>query len=517
MSSQPSPRNRTLPLYALLAAVAGCGAGTTNTAAPSLRDSGLDSGNPARSARTPGATGAAVPAFKRFGLYLTATAPQTPAYAHVFVTLRKIELLGADEQTQTVFDDPTGTLIDLSTLSNATFVLAAPALPERPVARIRVTLGPSLQLFTPGQTDGETVVFADALPRDSAGNPTLLIALPKPTERLDRLTIAADLETLKVTDGKAALALKPQKETPGTQRARRLLGTIHTVSGDAPAQSFVLTLADGATIPVATSATTVVSQADRSASPKLADGAPVAVTGTLDPERKIFTATRIVLGAPGETLVSGAIARPDAAAQTFTLNGDGFQGLLPTRLPLTVTVTETTALRSRGGLPVDPETFWATIARPDARVEAEGTYEPVTASFQAKRLLLLGEPAKTREASIEAPVTSTDPKALTLLLGAPTAWDGFLASEKGLKVTLTPSTVLTDPAGAPLAAEAFFAGATAARPVRVIGLLGPDGLSATRIALGAPTKPPAEKPVEEKKATDDAPPAEQPADGKDAR
>src|SRR5689334_5975787 len=85
------------------------------------------------------------------------------SFDHVWVTLKKIELTGAGG-SQTVFDDPQGTIVDLATLRDGTgskfAFLSNPSVQAGSYSSVRATLDKNLVVFPSGAASGQNRVFA---------------------------------------------------------------------------------------------------------------------------------------------------------------------------------------------------------------------------------------------------------------------------------------------------------------------------------------------------------------------
>ncbi len=478
---------RTHGLLSLLGALALAGCGTSNTQA-----TGDPLGAGAREAalaRTEEAAPvkASDPLWetRRVPVFLTATG-KAQSIERLYATIHKVELLtGQGNEAVATFTDDAGTSVELCGLSEKLFPLGAPPLSlSKPVSRVRVTLGPALMRFAAGSATGEQVLLAEALPKDSAGRPTLTLTLEKTFDpATNPLTLAVDLTKLAATENGATLALKALPEARGEARERTWTGIVRGVQGEAPMQKLLL-----GTEKITLGPATML-LGDGKSSPQIAEGQRVRVRATLDPATKSLRASRVTLDASSGILALGKLRSVDAAAQTLTLTLDEANGGTPGQNQLTISLAEGARLHQQGGLTLSPEALWQLAS--GTSLSVEGAYEPVTGSLSATRILL--ETGGPSVVSLTAPVTSGDAKSLTL--GAPSAWDGFAPSPKGQPLTLGEATQFLDDTKAVLKPDAFLTQAKV-RGVKAIGLLGKDGkITASRLELlPAPVATPAPEP-----------------------
>lgn len=472
-------------LSLLALSLAGCGGSGTAT-----DSANLPSGSATRAeanAATESAAVAAAP-FSPLALTLSSTDAANPTWSHVWVVVHKVEGLGADEKATPLFTSGEGFLVDLT---------APSALPGAGVAsattpsftRLRLTLAPGLHALKPGQTTVETISLLPALPKDAEGRAVSTLTLPKPFEGNTPLALSADLSKLLVTDGKAGLALAlgtPPKSLP-------LVTVAGIVRGD------VLTVGGGGRVQLISSATTLFVNADGSPSPKLSEGTKVLATGTLSLDGKSLTAQKLVVGTQESAALEGTVSDIDTKLATFSVSAFQFTGILPSRLSATVTLGEKAILRGRGGLLVPREAFLSALGETGATVRLEGSYEPTTGAFTARRASLLG--GTSHDVRLVGSLT-LDEKSSALTLTKPTEWDGFSPTDKGTALTTTSATAYTDDMGKELTRAAFMESARE-RTATATGLLSPEGkLTATKLTLSAPLpKPEPEKKAElEKKA-----------------
>ena len=471
------------------AALGGCG---TGGAAPTDPSGGLSGAGVARSAPRLEETApvkAADPLWetRRIALRLTATG-KAPGIDRVYATIHRVELLGGaqGETTVAAFQDDSGAVVDLASLSGKLLPLSAPAVSSaQTITRVRIALGPGLMRFAAGSATGEQVLLSETLPRDAAGRPTVLVTLARPIDSASAgsLTLSVDLGKLESTGEKSSISLSASGDSKGEAIEREISGTVRGVAGEIPTQRMLI----GGELVRLSAATALVGE-----NPKLAEGQSVRVRIAL--ESGAFVARRIVLGEDGSVLIRGKVKSVDAAAGTLTLAIDEVDGALVSQNTVGVTLTEGALLRRQSGLRLDRAALLQ-AATPGTVLSVEGGYEPVTGALAARRVFV--EDGGPSVVSLTAPIAAADERSLTV--GPPSAWDGFAPPEKGLTLSLQETTALIGDDGAALKPAAF-ALAAKERSVRAIGVLSKDGkVTASRLELApkaAATPAPEPKPTE---------------------
>jgi hypothetical protein len=529
----------TLSAAAALLAVAGCGGSTPPGANGSPSTSYGSSGGTARGESTPGGAAAASAAAarpasalpkSRLGLFVTATPSSgAGAYSHVWATIHKVELLDAADRPVTVFDSPEGVTVDLASLHDISGARFAP-LASAPVAggtsytRARLTFARTFTLFGSGSPTGEMAPLSDSVARDAEGLPALSFPLSRPRDLgtgKEDLVIDFDLAKMAVKDGRVIPSLREGDGARLSDASRQeplvLTGTVAEVtSGGASAETtFLLTSPDGRTAYVQTAGATALFNDGTAANPAVADGRRVQVRGYLSPDTKRLVAASVKVYGGDETgpsaSAAGFVLRADSAGGTLVLRPLQVVGLVPTQDAVTVTLTPDAVLRSRGGLKLSADDFWAAAGKNGAHVRVEGVYEPVTGALAATRARLedaSAAPSEAHEADVTGVPSASDEKSGTITVAAPLVeWDGLLApgakdGAKGLPIAVTPATALRDEKGEFVAASTFFAALKDGKAaVRVVGVYAKGTLTATRAELRpAPAKPEPVAKSEEKTA-----------------
>ena len=514
-------------------ALTGCGAGTGQSLnAPGLgarSNSDASAGGASR-----GVTSSVLPA-KRLGLYVanhaaertkTAGASARPAtfartsdtgfaatdYAHVFVTLHKVELVSADDQTFPIWASDAGRVVDLATLRDASGErvallggVPAPGVTGRKVyKRARITLGKSILFLKRGETSGKPTPVDDAVGRDDEGRPVITALLDRPRD------LGNGKEDLIIAFDQAAFVFAQDRVTPALREGRgvstqtsRQEGTLLTgivsessAGGDGTDRVFVVTPDGGArneTQVVWLRSSAPFFRADGKPSPALADGARVAVRGTLEGSTKRLLAGSVMLLPDDEK--AGDVATITGTATTVSADGGSLsvavsdlRGVEPAYAQVTTMLGEGAVLRGESGLVETPEAFFATLKKPGAIVEVSGEYEPTTGVLVASRLRRVNTPGSgtVREASVLAAAQTVGDKSLTVV--APLLeWDGIVApaTGKAWTVTAAPTTVCRDKNNKTITLSELLTAAKDpdANAVRVIGTYAGGAIAASRLEL----------------------------------
>ena len=525
-----------------LAAIAGCGgAGTTGLTSPGI------GANPttATRAETDGTTAkaAALPA-NRVGLFLSVAPAEKGApggaYDHIWVTILKVETVDSANKATAVFDDPQGAIVDLATLRDTNGqrlflpLAAAPVAGGKAIQRINLTFARSLELFAPGSNVGQMTPLADTIASDSEGRPVLSFPLTRPRDLgngKQNVVVDFDVARFAVKEGRVTPALR---EGSGEELAdlRRQVGAVWagTVADVASSKgsdgSFTLNLpGDNRSVVVQTGTGVALFNDGNTPNPALTAGGRVEVRGVLSPDTKRLVASQIRVFADKGGDTSGACLWGNALqvsrdAGTLALKPVRVGGGLaaPTQSAVTVTIAPDAVLRSRGGLLLTADDFYATLkaAGSAAPLRVAGVFDPVNGTLKATRVSL-EEPSPVaggHEADVEGTVLVADSATRAFTLSAPLAqWNGLLPPVDGktLTVTTTAATTFADEKGAYLAGDHFFtasapAAATPAsdsttpaapRPhVHITGIYANGILTATRAQLvAAPVVAPAPAPV----------------------
>ncbi|MBC8138649.1 MAG: hypothetical protein H8F28_22445 [Fibrella sp.] len=527
--------------------LSGCGAGTGQSLnSPSLTSrSSVDT---VGTGSTKSSASSVLPA-KRLGLFVTdyiaqksktAGATEKPAtlartentlnateYAHVFVTLHKVELVSADDQTFPIWTNDAGRVVDLATLRDATGerlallggVPAPGVTGKKTYKRARITLGNSMTFLKRGETSGKPTPLDDAIGRDDEGRRVLTVLIDRPRDLgngKEDLILAFDRSAFVFAEGRVTPSVREARGGISTDPARQepamFVGTVSeaTAGGDGPERVFALTPdagARGENFLVWLRSSAPFFRADGKPSPTLTDGGRVAVRGRLQPSTKRVLAESVAVLAEGEkpgevASVIGTPSNANAEGGSFTVAVKDTRRIEPAYAEVTVTLGEGAVLRSASGLPVTKDEFFAGLKRAgaDEYAEAEGDYEPTTGVLTASRVRLTAttDDKSPRETSLTALAKTVNEKSLTVT--APLVeWDGIVppASGKAWTVNTSGATVCRDKDGKTIALADLL---TAAKDpdnyaVHVVGTYAGGAIAATRLEL----RPAPEKEVVAKK------------------
>lgn len=322
-------------------------------------------------------------------------------YSQVWATIYKVELLDASGAAVTVYEDAAGKVLDLASLRDASgprfAFLGANAVPAGSYVKVRVTTAPTLELFPKGSTTGTAVTVAASVPRDPSGNAVVTVPL-RGARRLgetdDDVVVDFDLANFALSGGKLIPSLLEGERTglrdKGRHESEDYHGIVSGLSGTAPVQTF--TLQRGIfSATVTTSADTVIFQRGTGGL-SLAEGQRVEVRGVFDATTRQLVATEIRIkdGTNDDYHrheVKGAPSAIDATAGTFVVSALKTEGFRPDRRDVTVKTDGTTVFRGDRGAVLSASAFFTALAT-SPFVEAEGVYDPATATLTAKRVKL---------------------------------------------------------------------------------------------------------------------------------
>ncbi len=308
------------------------------------------------------------------------------AYDHVWVTVKKIDLVGP-AGTKTVFADAAGKAIDLASLNNAgsaTFAfLGVARIPEGTYTRVVATLDDDLVLFPAGATAGLDRKFAGS----TGGEKVLSVLVDDSGEDIrgdDNLVVDFDLSRWN-DDGALVSAFAQVRGHEGlNDPSRHHDEDYHGTASAVAATGFTLTPRNGgAPIAVTMNANTVV----------FGDATTVSNGGRVEVRGFFNTATRTL--AATSVKVENDDRRENEARGTVTTVGAGTfdlavrhsEGFLPSNSTIHVTYTARTRFRGDHGADLTQAQFAALLAA-GVHIEAEGAYTAATNTLAATKLKL---------------------------------------------------------------------------------------------------------------------------------
>ncbi len=328
-----------------------------------------------------GGTGSSAAA--RVGVFVT---DDLGSYDHVWVTIKAISLVGP-AGTKTVYSDPVGKSIDLSSLNAAgaaTFAfLGIGAIPEGTYTRIDVTLDENLVLFPAGATVGLNRTFAGA----SGGQKVLAVHVDDGGEAIsgdDSLVIDFNLATW-TDDGTQVTAVAAVRGHEGLDDPARHHGEDYkgTVSGLTSA-GFNLVPRSGVPPIAVTIDTNTIVYGDLST---LADGQKVEVRGTFSPTTQTLLATSVKIenGDHHSAESRGVVA--SLGTGSFDLTTSETDGFLPSSSTVHVAYSSSTIFRGDHGANLSQTDFEAILAT-GVSAEVEGAYDAGTNTLTATKIKL---------------------------------------------------------------------------------------------------------------------------------
>ena len=337
-------------------------------------------------------------------------------YAHIWATIYHVELIPQTGSPVVLYDNAAGMQIDLRTLYDSSgqrfSFLGSAAIPAGIYTAINVTIAPTLQLFANGATTGTPTAVASSVAKDSAGNAVITDTFHSPK------TLGATTNSLIVDFNLAHFIIRDSKvipvvedgganglNDPNRHNGSDYRGAVSNLTGTTPVLTFTLTTGGGVTSSAGTSATsstvTVVTSASTAiyGAGMLANGANVAVSGTLDPTTQNLVATQIEIcpnstggsaGPPDFTSprASGAATALNETAGTFTLTVKNAHGFTPGQTTINVTTTTATQYFADGGV-TDTEAAFFTALTATPAVEVVGTYDATSNTLTATTLKVM--------------------------------------------------------------------------------------------------------------------------------
>ena len=322
----------------------------------------------------------------RVGVFVT---DDLGAYDHVWVTVRSIVLVGPSGDAS-VYDDPTGKLVDLASLHGAAGsifqLLGLGTAPAGTYKRALVTLDDDLTLFPEGATVGQTRKFKGA----AGGQRLINVEVEGEGEDIrgdDSLVIDFDLSRW-TDDGTTVTAVAGVRgheglDDPARHRGEDAKGTVSGLT----ATGFTLT-GRGLPITVAIDANTAVF----GGATALANGQRVEVRGAFSTATRTLVATSVKVEdgteAENEAEIRGGVAA--LGTDAFDLTVGSTDGFLPASASVHVVLGTNVRFRGAHGATVTQAEFFAALTVGEA-VEAEGAYDAATNTLTATKLKVEAE------------------------------------------------------------------------------------------------------------------------------
>lgn len=318
-------------------------------------------------------------------------------YGHVWATIYHVELIPQDGSAPVVvFDNSAGVLIDLRTLRDASGArysfLSSASVPAGTYTGVSVTVGSTMQLIKTGQTTGTSLTVDASVARDANGNAVIPVTFRSPKTISNTTTnVCIDFDLARfVIAGSKILPFLVEGDGAGLSDPARhekddYHGTISGLAGTAPNYTFTLTMGNGQTVAVTTTAATALYGA------ALADGARVEVEGTLDTTAQTLVATKLEVRGAGSSSddlktprAAGTASALNASAGTFTLTIKRAGGFTVSGTTVNVVTNASTVFRGDKGATLAAADFYTALAT-TPNVAVEGTYDATTNTLTATK------------------------------------------------------------------------------------------------------------------------------------
>lgn len=429
-------------------------------------------------------------------MQLFAVDDMNTGYDHVWVTIDKVDLVGASSTTN-IFDATSsgGKVVDLRSLhdsSGARFLLlGGHSTPPGTYTGINITVSPNLTVVPTGASTGVSATFAGS----SGSTFVMSLAFPSSTNISSTNKVVVDFNlanwnlsgnSVSATNN-AFLALGSTATLGDGSRHEPsdYDGSVSGTSGTAPTQTFTLTEGQNS-INVATSASTTITNSDGSANPTLGDGEKVDVVGTFDTTNNVLNATSIRIHIGGDQshapMVHGIVSAFDPVANTVTVQLHDCDGFLPTMTSVTINVSSSTTFFGPSGVTDTHDQFFADLVANTSKVYAMGSLSGST--FTAAKIQLEGSQNGPEQLAVHGAASNVNATAFTFDV-TPSQWEGdeSLSSKVVLHIAVNSSTKFITSGGA--TDEATFFASLASQPnVMVRGTLDKSTMTLTATLLG---------------------------------
>ena len=415
---------------------------------------------------------------------------------HLWVSVKKIEMIGNTKDI-TVFNDPNGTIVDIrgQNVSGVPHfaLMGLGAVDSETFSGVKITIGSNITVVPTGSSTGEsrTVGGANGLADFSytTGSPHTISSGTSIVVDFD-LAHWVDNGTKVVTSFKVG-------PTSGLDDLTRMTvldfqGTVSSLSGTAPNQSFDLTDLRGFQIQCSTDSNTIVLNSTGATSPSIANGKFVTVRGKFVRATRVLDARVVKIRPPHDQDTNNAVAVGTVTAGSTTgitqgigLTLTGADGFLPPGRKVSVGLKAATVYFDQNGKVVTKGQFFATSSFTLA-AEAVGSYDPSTQILTATRVRVAAlddsnTPNHSGELMGSATGSDTAKGTVTLQL---TGWQGFsLEANQSITVSTTSKTTYSINGNASDKAS-FFSHLTVGTAVTAEGAWTDAGFVATSLAAG---------------------------------
>ncbi len=451
-----------------------------------------------------------------------ATDDLNSGFDHVWVTIDKVDLIGASGTTN-LYDDTAngGKVVDLRTLRDSTgakfLLLGGCNTPPGTFTGVTVTVASALNIVSAGSKTSTAATFSTS--SGSTFALSLTFATPQMISATNRVVVDFDLANWVLT-GTSVSATNNQFLTQGPttglgdgtrQCSSDYVGSVSGLTGTAPSQTFSLTQGKNS-INVAMSSTTTIVNSDGSSNAALANAEHVLVSGTFDPAGSVLDATSITIQTgkvkPPADHVMGLVTAFDATAGTLTVQIQGCDGFQPSATTVAVSVSPTTMYFDGWGVTDTQSQFFAALVANTSLVFADGTLSgsALTASDVAISIPPTsgsgggldnpggpnvpvggnGPNNPPRHIAIQGVASNSIPTAGTFDVTIAN-WEGIPIPKGGVVHVVTSSTTQFTNVGAAQTQAGFFTAITSTTQVQVRGAFDPSTMTLTATQVNSGT------------------------------
>ncbi|HLK16441.1 MAG TPA: DUF4382 domain-containing protein [Fimbriimonadaceae bacterium] len=434
------------------------------------------------------------------GSQLFAVDDMNAGFDHVWVTIDSVALTTSGGGTTTIFDATAqgGRVVDLRSLhdgAGARFLLLGGFnVPPGSYTGITVTTAAGLTVFPTGATTGTAATFAGA-----TGNKfvmTLALMTSQTSSQSSRVIVDFNLANWTLTGttvsaaNNAFLTLgSPNGINDGSRHvASDYDGTLSSLGGTAPAQTFTLTQGSSS-LNVATNSSTVINNSDGSANPALANGQLLDVFGTFDTTTNVLTATAITIrigGSRPPERVRGVVTAFDATAGTITLQPGDCDWFEPTSSALTIDVNSNTMFFGNSGVTDTQAQFFAALVAGNSKVAVDGSLSGSTMTAVAIRIYGPPPIPTTIDTAVQGMVSNANVTAGTFDLSIHD-WEGGRVDRDATVHIVTTSSTVVRVNGQASTLAAFFTALGSNSFARVRGSLDLSTMTLTAVVIGTST------------------------------
>jgi len=371
-----------------------------------------------------------------------------------------------------VFDDSVGKVIDVRALSDATgkrfSLLNTKDIPAGSYSTATVVVDKSFVVFPVGATFGTNKQFSD----DGGGKHNILVNFaPAVSVVPGSSNVVLDFDLASWTDGATVTpVVKRNSDDTGINDVTRheaedYSGTVASLAGTSPVQTFTMN-SGGGTVNVSTTAATVIYTQAGATSPALANGTKVEVFGTYNTTTGNLEASKIKIedesGHENDAEVKGMTANADPDLKTFEISVDEAHSFVPGKSIYTVVTNSSTTYRSASGAVITAADFFG-LWVDGMIIEVEGSVDG-SGNFAARKVKIDNSGGDGTEDNIEIKGSpsnlNSNAETLTIAL---TEWSGFSGSAGKLVNVITDGSVIYyDKNGDSIDSDTFFTSAATA-------------------------------------------------------